>query len=233
MEVEISENFSEKPKWDLRSSLKSQPDETLTYIVNHGNPEPAAMARAILAERKGNSGKPKRGRPRLQSDAGGEWAKHDRVEDTTRRTDVNDRYRDYALSALWDIENNRILKPDYSWLLGGDYKESWRNTILTELGRWQNRDDIRELADHLCQEKPKTQDAIKRLRQARLGKESKSGSAEGLYKAILEAIRKYAEDCPDTRLEQVKEALIYTSYHMGFSAELEKISENFSENTTT
>ncbi len=67
--------------------------------------------------------------------------------------------RAWATMAIFALEE------DFPWLLT---EERARWTILGELGRWRDKDDIRFLAGELCRTKPRTEDAVPRLRNLRL-----------------------------------------------------------------
>lgn len=109
---------------------------------------------------------------------------------------INMGYHGRAFKALQD-------DPRFEWLWWGG---RLRKTILAELGRVGDEDDIRALALTLCEQKPRTTDAIVRIRQWRLGRQE-AGTADQLGDELCRAIDGYLARYPKTALATVIEAL--------------------------
>ena len=61
-----------------------------------------------------------------------------------------------------------------------------RHTILAELGRIEDEDDLRSIARQICELKPGSKEAVAMIRQWRTGK-SPSGDAISLTNALIAA----------------------------------------------
>ena len=82
-----------------------------------------------------------------------------------------------------------------------DIQEHWE--ILTELGQFQDDDEIRETAIAICEHKLKSKEAVTLLRRWRNGK-SASGDLTALAEEIAKVIRYYKLRYPDTTDQQVR-----------------------------
>lgn len=87
------------------------------------------------------------------------WLKRQRpgVSDRTHRNDG------YMLMARVALGNGD--EPEFTYLVGK--KDAGRTVILTELGKFDDRETIRKLAADICRVKMKTAEAVERLRQLR------------------------------------------------------------------
>lgn len=106
----------------------------------------------------------------------------------TKRGLQNLIYRTRALSCLLD-------KPEYVWLCDGKkmvagVPNSSKPAILTELGRFEDDDLIKAYAVQICELKPKTAEAVKLLRKARLGRSAKH-THRGLVRALAKTLDNY------------------------------------------
>jgi hypothetical protein len=138
---------------------------------------------------KYSENKRRRGRPRVFSEEvenlftrlgiGGECL--------TRRGKLNWWHAQMAVSALKDAPGLDWL---FNWdqMLAGTGKVRW--SILSELGRIQNGDDMRALAAQVCEEKPKTVLAVSMIREFRTGTVVPA-SADGLKAALHRTLDAY------------------------------------------
>ena len=123
---------------------------------------------------------------------------------TTRRSKMNVFYRQRAVSILSE--------GDYKWLFdeekvmsdGGD--KYWKPTILTELGRIENDDDLRAVASQLCERKPATRDAVLMVRTFRTGG-LPAGDSIQLANEIIQTINRYRHSHADVTKQDVVDAL--------------------------
>jgi hypothetical protein len=126
----------------------------------------------------------------------------------TRRGRQNVIYRLRAVS---------ILKEDslFRWLVDPDRARqgvpgSWRPSILAELGRIEDREEMLSVALRICQLRPKAKEAVCVIRRARIGG-SGSGDAVNLSQVIIRAINEYLAAHPATTRRQVHAALANAS----------------------
>jgi len=145
-----------------------------------------------------------------------------------RRTAVNRRYAEEVVDLLRPFANKIDLKrlpcdEKFSWLLSDEALANGRRlTILIELGRvlCDCRDGerlVREWAEILCRDKPKTHTAVALIRRWRLqasptirvlGKiPANEGCAYGLALILIRAIERYRVRYPHTTLQQILAAL--------------------------
>lgn len=123
---------------------------------------------------------------------------------TTQRGKLDIYYRLKALSSLGN-------DPRLSWIcepekMKAGERNSWKPGILSELGKIKDRKNMLSIALEICEFKPKTKDAIRMIRRARLGP-SKPGTAAGVHGAIINAINQYLSEHPDTSWDIVEEGL--------------------------
>ncbi len=102
-------------------------------------------------------------------------------------------------------------EPDFYWLVGSREeisagKKLFRNTILVELGRIEDEDDLRVIARQICEIKPRCKDALIMIRRWRTGK-TLTGDAMSLTKAIIQTVEDYCAARSDTTLQIVLAAL--------------------------
>jgi hypothetical protein len=72
-----------------------------------------------------------------------------------RRSQINDELRMRCISALGFIENGGVWLEKYQWIspFKGTKEKQGKNTILYALGRIENDELIRLLADKICEQK--------------------------------------------------------------------------------
>jgi hypothetical protein len=122
----------------------------------------------------------RRGRPKLFPDEfingmRGLWP-----EVKTRRGIIDISYRNRAFVILEDDKK-------YSWLCSED---DFKSSILTELGRIQDKKSIKRVALQICEIKPKTKHAVAMIRQARTGREPDPDASQ-LIREIIKIINDY------------------------------------------
>ncbi len=102
-------------------------------------------------------------------------------------------------------------EPDFCWLVGtrddiNTGKKVIRNTILVELGRIEDEDDLKVIARQVCEIKPRCKDALVMIRRWRTGK-TLTGDAMSLTKAIIRTVEDYCAARCGTTLQIVLAAL--------------------------
>jgi hypothetical protein len=102
-------------------------------------------------------------------------------------------------------------EPDFYWLVGtreeiSAGKKILRNTILVELGRIEDEDDLRVIARQVCEIKPRCKDALVMIRRWRTGK-TLAGDVLSLTKAVIQTVEDYCAARADTTLQIVLAAL--------------------------
>lgn len=124
-------------------------------------------------------------------------------KDSPRRSKMNVYYRQRAVSVLGGC--------DYKWLvdermimLEGD--KHWKPTILTELGRIEDEDDMRAVAERLCEMKPTTRDAVLMVRSLRTGG-LPAGDTLQLANEIIQTINRYLHSHVGVTREGIFDAL--------------------------
>jgi hypothetical protein len=163
----------------------------------------------------------KRGRPRrFEDSAYGPQSGRNLPRAYTERSRLNNVYFTNALLAI--IKDN----PDrdcYRWLcpVGAEFylyrqiplgraHPKVKTVLLTELGRIRTdygTETMRKVALQLCEDKPKTRDAVQWLRDWRLEKEPRAGNADALYDAIVRTIQDYLDRYPATPADHIAAAL--------------------------
>ncbi len=123
----------------------------------------------------------------------------------TKRGLQNKAYEMRALSVLKDDPQRYGWLCDIEAMRRGD-ANSYKPTILTELGRIVDEEKLKTAASEICRIKPKTKDAVTMTRRYRTGKAA-SGSAVDLRNRITHTINDYLATHPDTSLQQVRAAL--------------------------
>jgi hypothetical protein len=126
------------------------------------------------------------------------------TDSTPRRSKMNVFYRHRALGILSE--------GDYKWLFdeekvmadgGGKH---WKPTILTELGRIENDDDLRAVASELCERKPATRDAVLMVRTFRTGG-LPAGDSIQLANEIVQIVNRYRHSHAGVTKQDVVDAL--------------------------
>lgn len=161
------------------------------------------------------SEKPKRGRPRLISDAMSKWYRSQVSPGThTDRTAQNAYFGMAALGRLMGekiSEGKYELSPGrddwpYKWLCDETVKPVvYRRTVLTELGRIDDDDELREVAAYLCEHKPSTREAIGIIRRYRHG--VKPADCTALTNAFIHTMNDYIKGHPDITRQCIAMAL--------------------------
>ncbi len=153
--------------------------------------------------------KPKRGRPRSVAREVGEIGRRLGGEAKSDRSATNFGYFVIAMDALdlRSLVDGTVKKVDhpYGWFDRGKGECQPRQTILTELGRIENQDELRAIAELICRQQMRTREAIAMIRQFRLGEGT--ASALDLTIRILSSINDYILQHPSTTLTQVRAAL--------------------------
>ena len=151
----------------------------------------------VISENFSDNKKPKRGRPKAFPE------EHEAMLDAvgifmdthSRRGQVNKMYRQVAVSVLSDCR-------ELSWLLDpeamerGGTKGAWKPTIMAELGRIENPDEMRKIARQICVIKPKVKEAIVLIRRYRVGQNKPK--KEQLENEICNLLEDYRVRYPQT-----------------------------------
>ena len=150
-----------------------------------------------------NISKKKRGRPKLLDDSHLALVRYATDAKTTRhQQNVH-----YSLRAIGMLSND----PRFKWLCDGKAmmkgaQHSYRPTILAELGRIENDDDLKAVALRICKLKPKVRDAVVMIRRFRTGKVKEADSLQ-LANEILAIVNRYTGRYPETTAQQILTAL--------------------------
>jgi hypothetical protein len=143
----------------------------------------------------------KRGRPRLLApQAEAVFAKL-YPEVRTRRSIQNKVYLSHAFVALKGVPDHR---ERYLWLIGDD-GNTFRSTLLAELGRLRDLARIVEAADKLCEARPSRENGVAYLRRLRGIKSS--ADQERLVSVLATALDAYRRAHPDCTAAMAMEAL--------------------------
>jgi hypothetical protein len=126
----------------------------------------------------------------------------------SRRQTQNRLYALRALERLGLLGNHELRRalaerPALRWLVDED---GARWGILAELGRIRDLDKFDAAVAWVLENRPKTEEAVARIRPFRLGK-SRSPNARELAKAIVRAVNGYGTRHPELTREQELEAL--------------------------
>ena len=143
------------------------------------------------------SEKPKRGRPSKFTKEERDWMRKLWFDRGPRS--LNDHHYGARAGALL------MHDPRFRWLCDPE-EGRLRGTILAQLGRIEDDEDLREAALALCEHRPTTRVAVAALRRWRLG-QSDTPDSDRLADELLRAIRDYVDRFPDTSSSQVLEAL--------------------------
>jgi hypothetical protein len=122
----------------------------------------------------------------------------------TRRGRMNKAYEVRALGVLKG-------DPRFEWLVStpeaiNSGHGKLKVTILVELGRIEDDEDLKAIAEKVCKQKPKAKEAEAMVRRWRTGKAPK-GDAVGLTRALITCINGYLDRHPDTTWQMVRGAL--------------------------
>jgi hypothetical protein len=159
-----------------------------------------------ISETVSETPKPKRGRPRvIPDDYRAIFQAYGLFTDvTTERGRQNIAYRQRALRVLGN-------DPRFKWVADRDAMRrgdpgSFRPTILAELGRIADDDQLREMALEVCRVKPTTRRAVAAVRRWRLGR-SGVGDADGLLDELIRHVDDYLDRYPETPPAALVEAV--------------------------
>ncbi|MDP7645469.1 MAG: hypothetical protein QGG60_12345, partial [Anaerolineales bacterium] len=123
----------------------------------------------------------------------------------TRRGMTNVLYQQQALGLLRDDARFKWLV-DKDKMIAGE-PNAWKPSILTELGRIWDDDDLKAVALYICEVKPKTKDATAEIRRIRTGN-SAPGNALDLNIALATRLNDYIEQHPGMPLSVVEDAVL-------------------------
>jgi hypothetical protein len=127
------------------------------------------------------------------------------AECTTRRGKQNRWYAQVAFGVLLRLNDARLLwLADWPHIRDYDVKVRW--TLLSELGRLKDPEDIRTIALQLCKLRPRTADGVAMIRQLRTGK-SPLPSWDKLSDRIIAVLDSYQTTHPTTTHAEMLEAL--------------------------
>ncbi len=97
----------------------------------------------------------------------------------------------------------------YHWLtnpagqvFGKSMQSTYKATIIAELGRIKDKDDMKSAAKEICRLKPKTKDAVKMIRGWRLGRGPEVPSLEAM---LHDTAEKYIEKYPNVTRKDAQE----------------------------
>lgn len=134
----------------------------------------------------------------------------------TRRGQANLSYQQRAIAHLSEMNEESV---QLRWLFGGTCDEimggksgKMRRTILQELGRIDDIDDLVETALEICKLKPNARHARALIRSQR-GVHKESGNSDDLAAVLVKAMNGYLYDHPNTATDVIRDALA-TVYSM-------------------
>lgn len=173
--------------------------------MNASQPETPVAASEAISEKF--SEKPKRGRPRVLDD---EYVAIMRrlggMASTVRRSNINEYFRMHAIGALWNHNPDGMDagRAEFAYLIH-PVTEKMKATIMTELGRLEDPDVIRENARYICAQRMRVREAVVRLR--RLRAKPKAGSAWALCEELLAVVNDYRLRYPEFTIDQTLDAI--------------------------
>ena len=101
----------------------------------------------------------------------------------------------------------------FDWLCSRDKlnkakrgRHGWKPSILSELGRITNKEERENIALEICELKPKTKQAIRKIRQWRLGQEPKSNKSE-MFMYFIKAVDEYISIHPSIDYDAIQQTL--------------------------
>jgi len=99
----------------------------------------------------------------------------------------------------------------FAWVADGARMKAgapgaWKPSILVELGRIPNDENLKAVALRICELKPKTKDAVSMIRRARLGREAE-GNYLKLFAHLEAALNVYLSGHPSTPADWPVKAL--------------------------
>jgi len=156
-----------------------------------------------MISEKGSRGRPPRFSPELmlQCEALGLF-----LNIHSRRGRINVMY---GLRALKAVGNGK--DPAFHWLanlelMGKGKPKAWQATILQELGRIDDPDDLRTVAARICELQPRVKDAVQMIRKWRIGRSApftQGQLATALVATLNDFLRAHGEMTLDEALKEV------------------------------
>jgi hypothetical protein len=141
------------------------------------------------------SEKPRRGRPCvIPEETRAQYAAMGLFDDiTTERSRHNVYYRQRACLVLQITDP--VASAPFRWLADIEAmrrarNKRWRATILTELGRINDEDQLRAIALAVCERKPRAREAITLIRKLRR-RATGNGTADGLRRELIRQANDY------------------------------------------
>ncbi len=179
--------------------------ETVSETSGRGDRGPSPFEVAALFDRIAAQ-RPRRGRPRLLSPFLEAGYRRALGRPATRRTVQNFAYFHRA----WDVLGLVTLPADspLHWLHDHDRDgrpRATKHTILAELGRIEDEDELREAAGLICAMRPRTRQAVTYIRRWRIGE--RRGSAPQLAAELVRVVYDYLRRYPLTEPTDVQAAL--------------------------
>jgi hypothetical protein len=150
------------------------------------------------------SKKRKRGRPRVINRAAEKMVNFVSPDIKTVRGKQDTFYCLRAVDIL-------MMDSRFTWIVDPEKMKAgtggWKKSILSELGRIWNHEDLKAVALRICELKPKTKDAVAMIRLCRTRK-GEVGDADGLYRAVRLAVNNYLQRHPGTPWAEVESAFL-------------------------
>ena len=132
------------------------------------------------------------------------------ISNPSARTRTNVWYRQRAVGIISDAAN-----PDrFAWLLPpfealrDGYEKIKHNTLLYELGRIDDHQELLEAAEFLCRHRPPTKEGLTTIRRWRLNGHSKPASTLDLSQSLCRAFDDYSSAYPDLTREDALVAIL-------------------------
>ena len=147
--------------------------------------------------------KAQRGRPKRFSDAEMAIYRWVASEVKTTRHLVNIGYQQRAVGLLYE-------DAQFCWLCDKERMQAgaakaWRRGIFSELGRIDDPDELRTVAEQICKMQPKT-NAVALIRRWRLGKEAKGGWVS-LAVRLEQTVNEFKQTNPCLSWKDIAQAL--------------------------
>jgi hypothetical protein len=97
----------------------------------------------------------------------------------------------------------------FAWLTnnGRGEEDRTRRTLMYELGKFTNEALLIRAAERLCEERPRTKDALAWLRQVRGASRPKPADADELANRLINLTNEYLRGHPETTWSEVRAAL--------------------------
>jgi hypothetical protein len=107
---------------------------------------------------------------------------------------------------------------EFAWLadfdaMGQGRPYAWRPTLLTELRKISDPDDMKAVARLVCEARPKSREGVAMIRRIRLGQ--RPASARDLMHTLARAVNDCMERHPDTTHQQATAAVLNLLHYIG------------------